>query len=140
MKCNFLSIQNVCIFVMCIMFVGHCPLMKMEYQCLFHVMYEPYINVRLRKFIIVVPMLCKSRRFTFLCISIQSPKPYSLPVLPFLPHQAAYITFAFSALLKTKNFCIYLVLLHLHSAPNTCVQSRTTSSCCLQYTYKISTT
>lgn len=60
--------------------------MKMEYQCLFHTKYEPYINVRPRKYIIVVPSLCKCKPFTFLCLFLLykkiSLKPYTLTVLP----------------------------------------------------------
>lgn len=80
-------------------------LMKVEYQCLFHVTYEPYLNVRPRNYIIVALMLCKCRRFLFLCkmISLEALHSHSTS-LP--THQTAQITFAFCALLKKK-------LLHL---------------------------
>lgn len=44
-------------------------------------MYEPCLNVRHRKYIIVVPMLDECRRLTFLCFLLYK-KPYTLTVRP----------------------------------------------------------
>ena len=86
----------------------HVCLLSLSRQCLFHVTYEPCLIVRHRKYIIVVPVLDKCRSLTFLCFywlyKMRSLKPYTLAVLR--PHQTAYITFAFCALL--------IKLLHLH--------------------------
>lgn len=55
-----------------------------------------------------------------------------LQYFPPVPRQTAQITFAFCALLK-RNCCVYIMLLHSRSPPNTRAHSCTTSFCCLQY-------
>lgn len=120
MKCNFFFFYSKMFvffsYVLCLWSLS----CLMEYQCLFHVMYEPYINVRHRKYIVLVPMLYKRRRFTFLCFSLQDGISEALHSYSssLLPHQITQNTFAFCALLK-KNCCIYIILLHLDSSPNT---------------------
>lgn len=107
-------------------------LMKMEYRSLFHVLYEPYINVRHRKFIIVVPILQKIH-FFFVSPYFTQSYFWSLTIFQYFPPTTSTRINHFCALLK--NCCIYIILPHLHSAPNTCVQSCTTSFCWLQHAY-----
>lgn len=96
-------------FVLCLLSLS--CLVKMKYQRLFHVMYEPYIHVRHRKFIIVAPMSCKCTIFTFLFTSLlyklKSQKPYTLPVLPPTASNSIY---HFCLLCPPEeNCCIYII-------------------------------
>lgn len=60
---------------------------------------------------------------------------WSLTLLQYFPPTTSDSTNHFCLLCPPKkNCCIYVILLHLHSPPNTCVQLRATSSCRLQIT------
>lgn len=109
-----------CFFFVCVLSwvswsVSH--LLKAKRQCLF---YNPYINVRHRKFIIVGSVLFKCRRFTFPCFSLL----YKMPPLKRRSYSTSRLYLSLLPLVPSlRNCCIYIIslLLHWHSAPNTVV-------------------